>query len=71
LLEKGAEQFVITLEYDQTMADGPPFCVPPAELLSYWPELIRLDAQDDIENAPPKFIDAGLSEMIEVIWRSP
>ncbi len=71
LLEKGAEQFIITLEYDQTIADGPPFCVSPAELLSYWPELIRFDAQNDIENAPPKFIDAGLTEMVEVIWRSP
>ena len=71
LLEEGAEQFVITLEYDQTMADGPPFCVPPTEVLSYWPGLVRFDSQDDIENAPPKFIDAGLTEMVEVIWRSP
>lgn len=71
LLEKGAEQFVITLEYDQAMADGPPFCVPSTELLSYWPGLVRFDSQDDIENAPQKFIDAGLTEMIEVIWRSP
>jgi len=71
LLEERAEQFIITLEYDQTMADGPPFCVPPTELLSYWPGLVRFDSQDDIENAPPKFIDAGLTEMVEVIWRSP
>lgn len=71
LLEEDAEQFVITLEYDQAMVDGPPFSVPPAELLSYWPGLVRFDSQNDIENAPPKFIAAGLTEMIEVIWRSP
>ena len=71
LLEEAAAQFIITLEYDQTMADGPPFSVPSAEVLSYWPGLVRFDAQNDIENAPPKFIAAGLTEMIEVIWRSP
>ena len=53
------------------MAAGPPFSVPAAEVLSYWPGLVRLDSQNDIENAPPKFINAGLTEMIEVIWRSP
>jgi len=71
LLESSAEQLVITLEYDQSKANGPPFSVPPEELLSYWPELTRVDAYDDIENGPPKFRDAGLEEMIEVVWRSP
>jgi len=70
LLEEAAEQFIITLEYDQAIADGPPFSVTSAEVLSYWPGLVRFDSQDDIENAPPKFIAAGLPEMIEVIWRS-
>jgi thiopurine S-methyltransferase len=70
LLEEAAEQFIITLEYDQSVADGPPFSVPPAELLSYWPDLLRLDSHDDLENGPPKFRDAGLTEMVEVIWRS-
>jgi thiopurine S-methyltransferase len=71
LLEEAAEQFVITLEYDQTVADGPPFSVSPVELLTYWPDLVRFDSYDDIENGPPKFRDAGLTEMVEVIWRSP
>jgi thiopurine S-methyltransferase len=70
LLEEAAEQLIITLEYDQTMADGPPFSVPSSELLSYWPDLVRFESHDDIENGPPKFRDAGLTEMIEVIWRS-
>jgi len=71
LLENTAEQFVITLEYDQTVADGPPFSVSSTELLSYWPDLVRFDSHDDIENGPPKFRDAGLTEMVEVIWCSP
>ena len=64
-------QFVITLEYDQARADGPPYSVTADEVLSYWPALCRVDAYDDIANAPPKFRDAGLAEMTEVVWRSP
>ena len=70
LLEPSAEQLVITLEYDQSIATGPPYSVAADELLSYWPQLTRVDAYDDIENGPPKFRDAGLREMIEVVWRS-
>lgn len=63
-------QLVITLEYAQASVDGPPYSVLPQELLSYWPRLARIDAYDDIANAPPKFRDAGLSKMTEVVWRS-
>ena len=71
LLTQDAEQLVIALEYDQTQAIGPPFSVPSDELLSYWPTLLCVDEYDDIDNAPPKFIAAGLTEMIEKVWRSP
>lgn len=70
LLEPGAYQLVITLEYDDTIATGPPFPVPADEVLSYWPGLEQVEARDDIDNGPPKFIEAGLKEMIEVVWRS-
>jgi hypothetical protein len=40
-------------------------------LLTYWPELKRVDAYDDLENGPPKFREAGLREMIEVVWKAP
>jgi len=70
LLSRSPEQLVITLEYDQVVAAGPPFSVRGDEVCSYWPTLQRIDAYDDIENGPPKFRDAGLREMIEVIWRS-
>lgn len=71
LLEPGAEQLLVSLEYDQSVANGPPFSVDADEVLSYWPELVRLGAFDDIGNAPPKFIEAGLKEMLEVAWHSP
>lgn len=63
-------QLVITLEYEQACVDGPPFSVSADELLSYWPALESVDAYDDIANAPPKFREAGLTEMREVVWQS-
>jgi len=70
LLAADAEQMIITLEYDESIATGPPFSVPAGEVLAYWPDLERVDAHDDIENGPPKFHEAGLKEMIQVVWRS-
>lgn len=70
LLSDTAEQLLITLEYDQSVAKGPPFSVTADEVLEYWPNLQRVAARNDIANGPPKFRDAGLTEMIEVIWRS-
>lgn len=70
LLSPDCYQLIITLEYDQDAGTGPPFSVPAQEVRSYWPGLERLDARDDIDNAPPKFRDAGLVQMHEVVWRS-
>lgn len=71
LLGRDATQLVVTVEYDEAIATGPPFSVPSSEVLSYWPELERIDAHDDIANGPPKFKAAGLKEMIEAVWRYP
>lgn len=70
LLAAAAEQLVVTLEYDQDVANGPPYAVHPDEVLGYWPELVRIESHDDLPNGPPKFREAGLTEMIEVVWRS-
>ncbi|MBT8101638.1 MAG: thiopurine S-methyltransferase [Gammaproteobacteria bacterium] len=71
LLNADATKLIISLEYDESIATGPPFSVPASEILEYWSELCRVDAYDDIENGPPKFRDAGLAMMLEVIWRYP
>lgn len=68
LLSEDARQLVITLEYDQTVCDGPPFALPAEEVQRYWPGLRRHSSTDDIANAPPKFLEAGLREMHEVVW---
>ena len=70
LLADDAEQLVITVEYDQSIADGPPFSVEAEELLGHWPNLVCVDTCDDVENMPPKFVAAGLPEMIEKVWLS-
>lgn len=70
LLTPDAEQLVITVEYDQSVCDGPPFSIDEKELLGYWPRLYRHASVDDTANAPPKFLDAGLDLMHEVVWRT-
>ncbi len=71
LLAPDAAKLIISLEYDESVATGPPFSVPADEIHSYWPDLERVAAYDDIVNGPPKFREAGLEEMIEVVWRYP
>ena len=70
LLTDDAEQLVITLGYDQSIANGPPFSISQEEVLQYWSGLECVDRYDDTPNAPPKFLDAGLTEIIETVWRS-
>lgn len=62
-------RLLITLDYDQSIAEGPPFCVDADEVRGYWPSLELVDRFDDIANGPPKFRDAGLAEMYECVWR--
>jgi thiopurine S-methyltransferase len=68
LLSDDARQLVITLEYDQSVCDGPPFAMTEEELLGHWPRLRRYASVDDTANAPPKFLEAGLQQMLEVVW---
>lgn len=70
LLNPGATRLVITLEYDQRVVNGPPFAVSADELATYWSDLIRVGEKDDIDNCPPKFRQAGLTDVTEVVWLS-
>jgi len=70
LLSRDADILIITLEYDQYVVQGPPFALHPQELVGYWSDLERVEVRDDIDNCPPKFIKAGLTEIHEVIWCS-
>jgi thiopurine S-methyltransferase len=70
LLGSNAAQLVVTVEYDQQHAAGPPYSVGEQEVLSYWSGLEKVESREDIGNAPPKFLEAGLESMHEVVWRS-
>lgn len=68
LLTTDATQMVITVEYDQRVCDGPPYSIEPDEARRHWPRLRRHASVDDTANAPPKFLEAGLDKMHEVVW---
>ncbi len=68
LLKPGAAQLLLTLEYDQSKANGPPFSVMSDEVKSYWPGLRRAGDRADTKNSPPKFREAGISAVIEAVW---
>lgn len=68
LLKPGAAQLLITLEYDQSKANGPPFSVLPGEVGKYWPELRRAGGMSALGNMPPKFMEAGIEEFVEAVW---
>ena len=70
LLAQDARQFVITVEYEDTVCNGPPFSIGADEVQSYWPGLREHVRVDDTENAPPKFLEAGLRQLHEVVWTS-
>ncbi len=70
LLMDDAYRLIITLEYDQAAVKGPPFAVMPDEITSYWNDLQILNRHNDIDNCPPKFKAAGLTEIIETAWSS-
>ena len=70
LLKPGAFRLIVTLEYDQARAGGPPFSVLPDEMRRYWPDLECIQAANEIATAPPKFRAAGLQSVVEAVWSS-
>lgn len=70
LLQPDATRLVITLEYDQSIVAGPPFAAWPDDVKADWGRLERVAEKDDIDTCPPKFVQAGLREIREIVWRS-
>lgn len=68
LLKPRAGRLVITVEYDQEIVDGPPYSVEGAEVRGYWPSLREVARHDDLDNGPPKFREAGLRSMFEIVY---
>ncbi len=71
LLKPGAFRIMVTLEFDDSNYEGPPYPVWPDEVKAYWSDLERTDEWDDTDTRPSKFNDAGVGQLIEVVWKSP
>ena len=62
---------LLTLEYEQSRMQGPPFSIPEAEVLSLFrghTEATTLDRMD-ILSKEPKFRERGLESLMSVAWR--
>ena len=70
MLRPDAPRLIVTLEYDQSVVAGPPYSVTADELAAYWDDLEKVGELDAMDNCPPKFRAAGLTEVREVFWRS-
>ncbi len=68
-LKHGADYLLVAVEYDQSVADGPPFSLDAESVGRLLPTLRRVAAVDDLDNCPPKFLDAGLTAFYEVVYR--
>jgi thiopurine S-methyltransferase len=68
LLNPAAFQLLVTLEFDDSDVEGPPYPVMPGEVLGYWPGLRLVNAQDDVVNRPSNVQKGGVSEFLEVTW---
>lgn len=70
-LKRNAALLVLTLTYDQSRVQGPPFSVPPDEVTRYWPGIELVASCNDIRNCSDKFHQAGVQEAIESVWYRP
>ena len=68
LLKTEAAHLLITLEYEQSLVNGPPFCVMADEVLTYWPQLRRVKEEEALDSCPPRFREAGITHVNEVTW---
>lgn len=71
LLPSGCLGMLLSLEYDQQKAEGPPFSVEPAEVQAlYSPGWAVKDLQriDEIARANPRLLASGITELYERVY---
>ena len=68
LLTPDAWLLLIAVEYDQSVAPGPPFSLDADAVRELLPGLTCRARVDDLANCPPKFHDAGLDAFHEAAW---
>lgn len=62
---------LISFEYDQMKASGPPFSVPEDEMRNELASAFEIELLDrrQVEDLNPKFVEAGLEEFFRVVYR--
>lgn len=71
LAPDGTVMLLVTLEYDPSQMNGPPFPVEPDEVATLFGDHWRIDSlqQDDILDSEPRFRARGLTRMAEHLYR--
>lgn len=71
VIPDGGETLLITLDYDQARAPGPPYSVPEEEVRALYGQRCRIERLNYFETGlvPPHFNEAGLATVMEGIYR--
>ncbi len=72
ILPLGAQILLLTIEYDQSLASGPPFSVQPDEVTALFGARCSVDLLDrcaDAGTMPPRFHAQGIREAGESTYR--
>lgn len=70
-LTNNAEQFLVTLNYDQSRMDGPPFSVTEGEVQQHYQDFYRMTALEsrEIIDQEPRFKEKGLTSFKQDVYR--
>ena len=70
ILPEGAQTLLITLDYDQALAPGPPFAVSEEEVQALYGSRCRIRQLDSFRTGelPPHFLECGVEEATEGIY---
>lgn len=70
ILPDGCQGVLVTMDYDQSRLDGPPFAVPDDEVRTLFAAGWRVDEKDerDILGESPKFLQAGVAGLQERVY---
>ncbi|WP_430459648.1 thiopurine S-methyltransferase [Thalassolituus sp. LLYu03] len=70
-ISAAAPQLLITLDYDQTVAGGPPFAVSSAEVAAHYQAGYAIDLLDEREliDQEPRFKAKGLASFVQRVYR--
>jgi len=71
LLDRHVRGLLLTVDYDQTEMEGPPFSVSDAEVLRLFTGVcgVRQLSRTDILQSQPRFRERGVTRMSETAWR--